>query len=306
MPSRSTHALRRYYKSNTGLFLRLSGGQSTRSLHRAVWGNEVSSRDEAFAYPYWLVLQTLRQVARSSGDVNSDPDEQSGGDPLRVLDLGCGVGGGVQYLLKQFDDSLRAMGVTLSPTQVERARRFSRGDGIDPARYAFLEADFHELPALQPIDVAYAIEALIHADRPEAFFKEVARVLRPQGRLVLVDDFLVDPDNRRGRPLSATEQTWVDTVQDGWHAHGLRSLSTAIDTAETHDLQLVQNHDLTPFLSLNRPRDRFIEWCIVPLRPLLWRWPYFRGLIGGDALQKCLNAGIIEYRHLVFEYKGTG
>lgn len=77
--------------------------------------------------------------------------------------------------------------------------------------------------------------------------------------------------------------------------------STAVKNARAHNLQLVKNTDLTSRLDLGRPRDHFIKWCIVPLRPLLWRWPYFRGLIGGDAVQKCLKEGIIEYRHLVFE-----
>lgn len=303
MASRSNRRLRRYYESNTALFLRLSGGRSTRSLHRSVWGEGVTSRDEAFAYPYRLVLQTTLQAARSIEGADSDRARVQRDRPLRVLDLGCGVGGGVHYLLDRVDGPLRATGVTISPTQVERARQEAERHGFDPARYAFLDADFHDLPAIEPVDVAFAIEAFIHAERPEIVFEEVARVLRPGGHLVLIDDFFADPAPERR--LSTPEQQWVETVREGWHAHGLRSVSTVAKMAEAHALLLRDNDDLTPYLSLDRPRDRFIEWCIVPLRPLLWRWPYVRGLIGGDALQKCLNAGILEYRHLVFERAET-
>lgn len=306
MASRSTRALRRYYEWNTGLFLWLSGGRSTRSLHRSVWGEGVTSRDEAFAYPYRLVLQTVQQEPRFIEAPDTDRTGAQRDRPLRVLDLGCGVGGGVHYLLDHVDGPLRSIGVTLSPIQVTHARREARRRGFDPARYAFLEADFHDLPVTEPVDVAFAIEAFVHAEQSETFFEEAARILRPHGRLVLIDDFFADSKDRRERHLSAAEQAWVETVRAGWHAHGLHSVSTAAEAAEAHDLRLVKNEDLTPHLSLNRPRDRFIEWCIVPLRPLLWRWPYFRGLIGGDALQNCLNAGIIEYRHLVFERTDAG
>lgn len=266
----------------------------------------MTSRDEAFAYPYRLVLQTIQQEPQFVEGPETDRTGTQRDRPLRVLDLGCGVGGGVHYLLEHIDGPLRAIGVTLSPTQVKHARREARRRGFDPARHAFLEADFHDLPVAEPVDVAFAIGAFVHTERPETFFEEAARVLCPRGRLVLIDDFFADPEDHRERHLSATEQAWVETVQAGWHAHGLCSVSAAAEAAEAHDLRLVENEDLTPLLSLNRPRDRFIKWCMVPLRPLLWRWPYFRGLIGGDALQNCLNAGIIEYRHLVFEHEPSG
>lgn len=307
MTSRSFRSLRRYYEWNTELFLRLSGGASTLSLHRPVWGENVNTRDEAFAYPYRLVLQTVRQVTSSTETAPTAHEPGRGESPrdrfLRVLDLGCGVGGGIQYLLNHVDVPLRATGVTLSPTQVERARREARRRGFDPNRYDFLEADFYNLPSLEAVEVAFAIEAFALAEQSGAFFEAVARVLRPGGHLVLIDDFFADPASERS--LSPPEQQWVETIRDGWHAHGLCSVSAATKAAEAYDLRLVDTSNLTSYLPLNRPRDRFIEWCIVPLRPLLWHWPYFRGLIGGDALQKCLKAGIIEYRHLVFEREET-
>lgn len=302
MASRTADALRRYYEYNTGLFLHLSGGRSTHSLHRPVWGETVSTYDEAFTYPYRLVLQTVRDVA-SSPRITSDsaphPDR-----PLRTLDLGCGVGGGVHFLLDHVDRPLRGIGITLSPTQVERARQQARRKGFPEDRYTFLEADFHDMPVQIPVDVAFAIEAFVLAVRPELFFEEVSSILRPGGRLVVIDDFFADPASERH--LSRTEQKWVETVRAGWHAYSLCSASAAQEVADAHDLRLVTSDNLTSSLAFDRLRDRLINWAVVPFRPLLWRWPYFRGLIGGDALQKCLKAGIIEYRHLVFERRGDG
>ncbi|MCS3658270.1 hypothetical protein GGQ11_003075 [Salinibacter ruber] len=65
------------------------------------------------------------------------------------------------------------------------------------------------------------------------------------------------------------------------------------------------DRDLTPNLHLHRLRDRLIAWGVVPLKPLLWRWAYFRILIGRHALQQCLATGLIRYRCLVFQRTET-
>lgn len=275
------------------------------SLHRPVWGEGVSTQEDAFAYPYELVHGTVRQVAsteeRGSTAGGAGGRESQGGRPVRILDLGCGVGGGVFYLLDRWDGPLQAIGVTLSPSQVGRARQEARRRGFAPMQYAFLEADFHDLSLDESVDVAFAIESFVLSREPKSFFEEAALILRPGGCLVLIDDFFAAPP--RERHLSPREQRWVETMQRGWHAHGLCSVSTAVQEAEAHSLQLERNADLTPFLTFGRPRDQFIKWCIVPLRSFFWEWPYFRGLIGGDALQKCLQEEILEYRHLVFRFE---
>lgn len=294
MATSRSRALRQYYEQNTGPFLWLSGGNATNSLHRPVWARSVETRDEAFAYPYRLVLQELNEIA------SEDPsDAAATSGPLRVLDLGCGVGGGIHYLLDQFDWALEATGITISPTQVERARREAEKQGFDPNTYAFREGNFHDLSALDPVDLVFAIEAFSLSDRHDQFFERVASVLRPGGRLVLIDDFFAEPPS--DRHTSSRQNRWIETVREGWEARGLRAVGTVLRTAETHGLRLRRNANLTRHLRFGRPRDRFIRWFVVPFRWVLWRWPYFRGLIGGDALQKCLQEGVLEYRELVFE-----
>lgn len=298
------HPLRHYYEQNTAPFLWLSGGNSTNSLHRPVWAPSVERRDEAFAYPYRLVLRELQEIARETrkeASVPSGAEATADRDPFRVLDLGCGVGGGVHYLLEHFDGPLHATGITLSPTQVDRARGEAEARGFDPNRYSFLEGNFHRLPDLEPVDVAFAIESFALSERPDDVLGQIARVLRPGGRLVLIDDFFREPPS--DRHTSMRQNRWIQTVREGWHAHGLRAVGTILQKAETHGLRPVRNANLTPYLRFGRPRDRLIRWFVVPLRGILWRWPYFRGLIGGDALQKCLQAEIMEYRQLVFERK---
>jgi SAM-dependent methyltransferase len=292
-----TDTLRNYYDQNTHLFLTLSGGQSTGSLHRPVWGKEAETREEAFAYPYRLVLRAAREASPVGGRSSpGGPSEQA----FHALDLGCGVGGAVKYLLRRHEGPIRASGVTLSGTQVRLARQSLRQSEVSPDKYAFRKADFHDLPDLGPVDIAFAIESFVLARQTKTVFSEVAQSLRPSGRFVLIDDFLVPPSQRPARASSV--ESWVDTFRKGWQARGLCTVQEAREEAQASGFRLVDQADLTPALDLSRPRDRLIAWLVVPLRPLLWKYHYFRGLIGGHALQQCLTAGAIEYRLLTFEW----
>ena len=282
-------SLREYYEKNTRLFLHLSGGRSTYSLHRPVWGEGVSTRAEAFAYPYRLVARVGASVARAEA-------------PTRILDLGCGVGGGLLYLAEHSVRPVSATGITLSPTQVELARDEARSRGLS-SQCTFREGTFLDLSAVGPVDLAYAIEAFVLASDPSRFFAEAASVVRPGGRLVIVDDVLADPDSRPA--VDNRVRRWVETFREGWQADGLRSRSTVRSLARDEGFVCCGDRDLTPDLHLHRLRDRLIAWGVVPLKPLLWRWAYFRGLIGGHALQQCLAAGLIRYRCLVFERTDT-
>ena len=69
-------------------------------------------------------------------------------------------------------------------------------------------------------------------------------------------------------------------------------------------LALVASHDLSSLQRLGRPRDRLIHAVLPLLRRLRSRSMWAQSLVGGDALQHCHRAGLLEYRMLRFE-RGT-
>lgn len=262
----------RYYDANTRAFLARGQGGAEGVLHRAVWGEGVRDRPAAFHFVHELILKEMRAL---------------GSPRPRVLDLGCGVGASLLYLLGRCD--AEGFGITLSGEQYELARK-RRNAG-------WLRGDFCSDPLPPAIDLAYAIESFVHARDPRAFFENVASSLRPGGRLVLVDDVLAK---------DATDQTPVRDFVWGWHAASLLATRDVDRIAAASALALVTDRDLTPYLALDRPRDRALSLFLPLLRPFLSDSPRTRSLVGGNALRKCLKQELIEYRFRVWERRVQG
>jgi SAM-dependent methyltransferase len=262
-------SVRDYYDANTWKFL-LAGRE--RAIHRELWAPGVTSRREAAHHAHELVLDHLRSGAR------------------RVLDLGCGVGTAALYLARR--RPVHVTGVTISPAQVRLAERFAARGGPVQGSVRFAVADFTALPAeLTGFDLAFAIEAFVHADPAVAFFEQAARALRPGGALVVVDD--VRSSDRHDPAL--------DDFRAGWHAPSVLSLAEHAALAARAGMTLVGSRDLSPFQRLGRPRDRVIHAMAPLLRRLHGRSLWARSLAGGHALQHCHRAGLLEYRLLRFE-----
>jgi SAM-dependent methyltransferase len=260
--------VRRYYDANTWKFL-ITGSQ--RAIHRELWAPGVHSRGEAVHHAHALVLGEL------------------GPDDRRVLDLGCGVGTAALYLAERLP--VEVVGVSISPAQVRLAERFAARHGPLRGGVRFETADFTALPlTLTGFDLAFAIESFVHAEPAAGFFREAARALRPGGVLIIVDDVrTADPADPR-----------LDDVRTGWHASTLVSVPEAAALAADAGLVLTDSRDLSPYQRLGRPRDRFIRAIQPVLRLVRSRSVWAESLIGGDALQRCHRAGLLEYRMLRF------
>jgi len=259
-----------YYDRNTRTFLRLGSGRHQRVIHRGVWGPGVRTREEASHYVHDCLSREVQELA---------------GHAPRLLDLGCGVGASLSYLLDRHPDAT-GVGMTVSAVQVALATRQAH------SRARFVRGDFCRDTLPSPVDLAYAIEAFVHATAAEAFFASVARALRPAGRLVIVDDFLAG---------SGPPSALVREFQEGWHARSLLSTEATDAVAAAAGLRLREDRDLTPYLELSRPRDRVLAALATVWRPLAPVHPWFQSLAGGNALRACLAAGLVTYRWRVWE-----
>ncbi len=255
-----------YYDHNTkGFLVRGQGGHSG-AIHRAVWAEGVRSREQAFHYIHGLLLRELSRI---------------GGLRPRIIDLGCGVGASLSYLLERSEAV--GFGITNSAIQMELATGRVRD------RAAFSLGDFCKKPLPTRIDLAYGVESFVHATDAAAFFANVAASLQPHGRLALCDDFLTGEETERVRDFKR-----------GWRASSLMRPQAIDAIAAVHRLELVEDRDLTSYLELDRPRDIAIHAIISLGRAMRLESEGFMALAGGDALRDCLKGGLMSYRFRVW------
>jgi tocopherol O-methyltransferase len=125
----------------------------------------------------------------------------------RVLDAGCGVGGSAIWLARTFQ--VEVVGITPVRSQVERARHFAAQQGA--TGLVFAEQDYtRTMFADSSFDVVWAIESVCHAARKEEFFREARRVLKPGGRLGVVEYL------RHRRPYPSSDEALLQSWLSGW------------------------------------------------------------------------------------------
>ncbi|TYZ59744.1 hypothetical protein PybrP1_009819 [[Pythium] brassicae (nom. inval.)] len=102
----------------------------------------------------------------------------------RVLDVGCGIGGGDFYMARQFGVSV--VGIDLSTNMVHRALETSMGDATTDVEFEICDATARDFSP-ESFDVVYSRDTILHiADKP-ALFAKFFRWLKPGGRVLISD-----------------------------------------------------------------------------------------------------------------------
>lgn len=164
-------------------------------------------------------MQEVRRLRRENFDAHSGPDTRDGRQlvpgrswaawaralglllpPLDVVDIGCGEG----YLtLEAARWARRVVGVDRSATVLARARQLA--DRRKVGNVTWKRGDMEKVPLPNgSMDVALLSQTLHHAADPGRTIHEAARVLRPGGRVLILD-------------LRAHGEDWVrDRLGDRW------------------------------------------------------------------------------------------
>jgi MPBQ/MSBQ methyltransferase len=125
-----------------------------------------------------------------------------------LLDVGCGIGGSSRILARDY--GFAVTGITISPQQVKRAQELTPKEldvqflVDDAMALSFPDASF---------DVVWSIEAGPHMPDKAVFAKELMRVLKPGGVLVVAD---WNQRDDRQKPLNFWEKPVMQQLLDQW------------------------------------------------------------------------------------------
>jgi MPBQ/MSBQ methyltransferase len=133
-------------------------------------------------------------------------------DQVKILDVGCGLGGSASHMALRWADTAHITGITISRAQARRAAQLARARGINNADFLDGNALYQPFPA-ESFDIVWALESEPHIADKERFFEEMTRLLKPGGILV-VGTWNVR--NTRLEPLSKADKSDLQYLLDEW------------------------------------------------------------------------------------------
>jgi ubiquinone/menaquinone biosynthesis C-methylase UbiE len=148
--------------------------------------------DHTDLFDYDAELRLHNELLRAAARVGSRD---------RVLDIGCGTGQSTREAARAAVTG-SAVGVDLSASMLERARRLSDDQGPANVTYQQADAQVHRFPPAR-FDLCISRFGTMFFADPVAAFTNIGRALRPAGRLVL----LVWQERDRNEWATAIRQT---------------------------------------------------------------------------------------------------
>uniref|UniRef100_A0A8C7TCC4 phosphoethanolamine N-methyltransferase n=1 Tax=Oncorhynchus mykiss TaxID=8022 RepID=A0A8C7TCC4_ONCMY len=103
---------------------------------------------------------------------------------MKVLDVGCGIGGGNFYMAKAF--GVEVLGLDLSANMVDIAIERSMEEKLPSVHFEVADATKREFPEAS-FDVVYSRDTILHIDDKLAMFKRFHSWLKPGGQVLITD-----------------------------------------------------------------------------------------------------------------------
>ena len=217
------------------LFDRIAAGDQkavTAFGHHVHWGCwEKPDSATGSATEYQEAAERLCQRVCEAADID---------DGQRIVDVGCGFGGTIASLNRQYD-RLVMTGINIDARQLQRAREHVIPRSSN--QITWVEADAASLPLKASCcDTILAVECIFHFDR-QRFLAEAARVLHSGGQLT-ISDFV--PVQRMADFLGSSGFAGSDAVR--W-SYGQVDMTCSIaryqQLARDSGLRLTLQQDLT-------------------------------------------------------------
>jgi tocopherol O-methyltransferase len=159
-----------------------------------------------------------------------------------VLDVGCGLGGGAIFWAQEF--GARVTAVTCVPSHANWVAQFAAHAGVE-TRVTPLVCDALEVPGENRFDAAVALDSSCYLVR-KTWFQRLASLLRPGGRVFIMDCFLGRPQYQE--QFNRYWRTRIGTVEE----YVAAAAQAGLAQESVHDISHRTRHFWTTTLALIR------------------------------------------------------
>ncbi|KAG8898898.1 Delta(24)-sterol C-methyltransferase [Tulasnella sp. 403] len=159
---------------------------------------------------------------------------------MRVLDVGCGVGGPAREIAR-FSD-VHIVGLNNNDFQIGRARKYTARAGLSN-QVEFVKGDFTKLSEQfgeNSFDAVYAIEATVHAPTFESVYGEIFKVLKPGGVFGVYEWVMTDAWD----PSNPQHKAIAHGIEIGDGIPEMRTTKDARNALRTVGFEIEQEDDL--------------------------------------------------------------
>lgn len=215
-----TNDVVQYYNDTRKEFRLIWKSNASYGLHFGYYNETINNHSAA-------VLEINRKMADRIAITNKDI----------VLDAGCGIGGSSIYLAKHY--GCRAIGLNITPWQVKKARELARKNKVEDSTEFRLESFAESKLEDGSVTVFWGHEAIVHAEDKQAVLKEAYRLLKPGGRLIIVEYMLKE------EKFTSEEQTLIRRLLDGWSMPNLLRKSEYASFAKKAGFENIQFENWT-------------------------------------------------------------
>ena len=215
------------------------------ALHFGFWDEDTRSHSES-------LNNTNRMMAEYAGIKTGD----------RVLDAGCGVGGTAVWVASRYEASVSC--VTVTRSEIARGRRLLKGMRLNESVTFSCQDHSHLAFRSDCFDVVYSIESMCYAPDKAVFLQEAFRVLKPGGRLVVLDGF------RTNRLFSSQENSLFQNWLRAWVISDLSTASSLLGFAQATGFRDCLFREITPHVRPSLRRLKRLAGVFRPLSTLLY------------------------------------
>jgi len=212
---------------------------------------------------YWANTKDYRTAAEALVDVLADAAQIAPGDKL--VAAGCGFGDQDVHIARTRAPA-RIVAVNVTRLQVDEARLRNPAPGIE-----YLHASATAVPEPDAaFDAVISLEAAFHFDTRAGFLREAWRLLRPGGRLGIIDML---PLERNGRVLTGglrgAMERWSTQIPQA-NVYGITKYREILAEIGFQSIELRSIRDQVFPAFLNRMRERLDEPAAkAAMHPLL-------------------------------------